>query len=71
MITPMKIVIEIDIEAGEVEEDGYRHLDAGKIHVKSDGLTRDELEGLAEMWGQSDWFFIDFNADVLDGMTRE
>lgn len=63
----MKVTIEIDIESHE--EDEHVYLEAGNITVKSEGLRADQVGILAEVWGQSDWFYIDFPHDILTGMN--
>lgn len=64
-----KVIIEIEITKSQDEFDpDYEILDEGQITVRGEDLTDQDLDSLAERWGQSDWFYVDFTADVLNGM---
>jgi hypothetical protein len=54
----------------ETEEDGYTHLELEDITMPETDMTQEQLESIAEMWGQSDdyWTNICWGIiDVIDG----
>lgn len=64
-----KVIIEVEILKSQDEFDPeYTVLDEGEITVRGEDLTSEQLYGLAEAWGQSDWFYVDFTAAVLEAM---
>lgn len=64
-----KVIIEVEITKSQDEFDpDYEILDEGQITVRGEDLTDEDLDSLAEHWGQSDWFYVEFTADVLNGM---
>lgn len=66
-----KVIIEVEITKGQDKIDpDYTRLDVGQVTVRGEDLTDEDLDSLADRWGQSDWFYVEFTADVLNGMDR-
>lgn len=62
-------VIEEVFDEGAEDEERVTFLDRERIVVSGGDLTASELNGLTEVWGQSDWFYGEFNENVIAGMT--
>lgn len=64
-----KVIIELEITKTQDEFDpDYTILKEGAVTVRGEDVSPEELDNLAEHWGQSDWFYVDFTADVLEAM---
>lgn len=52
------------------EEDDYVNHRCTISKVEVEGLTSADLDGIAEGWGQSDWYWVDFTNKILDEVSR-
>lgn len=64
-----KVIIEVEFDRvkDEFDED-YEYLEKKSVTVRGEDVTPEEMSGLAEVWAQSDWFYVDFTADVINGL---
>jgi len=63
-----KVVIEIEIEKIPDPDWDYSELRAGKISVKGEDLSSEQLSQLAETWAQSDRYWTEMCWDFINKM---
>lgn len=60
--------ITIEVEFDEIQEDGYTRYEYKNLKIEADDLTDSERCGLAETWAQSDWFYTEFTANIINNL---
>ena len=67
-----KVIIEVEFDRVKDEFGAtYEYLDNERITVRGEDITPQEMSDLAEVWAQSDWFYTDSTADVINGLDGD
>lgn len=66
-----KVIIEVEVHEIQEYPDEDPYIETGFVTVRGEDVTDSQMYGLAELWAQSDWFYIDFTAGIINAMTKE